>query len=605
MRNKKQTAIMLIITIVLSSFAIVFAESAQDILKKVITKEIVQGQELEEFATPISIWLGLESDLIQSKLQSQPEIILERVERIKSNLVDSEGNITTMDLIGTIYETEPNYNISIANMIYPNYLVSGTITDVAYDLDCYRLQLSQYGRLDLMGMWAGDYYNYGWEDDLYVGLYDSNDEMIDWSMYVPNDDGTATTYMSWELPAGTYYIYVMANDDYEYLYVGEPYMVGAFFEPIVTSVPVTSVSLNKSSTSLSVGNTETLTATVFPTNATNKNVSWTSSDNSIATVNSGLVTGVGVGTAIITVTTQDGGKQASCTIIVTNPIILVESVSLSKESMSLDVGSTETLTATISPANATNKNVSWTSSNNSIATVNNGFVTGAGVGTAIITVTTQDGGKKASCTVTVLAEPTGIIDSFIMDCDGQKIIVPLGGIDGYAFAYSTQNNLYQYLKGSNTYPLAYGIQSGGKYMPMGGIDGYAMNYSLYSSPLEAMNNTSAISASTVNTFYVFDGFDSFGNAILIPLTNTVESFNPTITAVVPGVYNIAFTKEIIESRFSGITVSTNLNVAIGSDNYTAVYTAYINDIGGPGWLVFNIQGFDNTEIKAGKVTIAQ
>lgn len=116
-------------------------------------------------------------------------------------------------------------------------------------------------------------------------------------------------------------------------------------------------------------------------------------------------------------------------------------------------------------------------------------------------------------------EPTGVINSFIMDCNGQKIIVPLGGATGYAFAYSTQNNLYQYLKGSRSYPVVYGIKSGNKYMLMGGAGGYAMNYSLYPTPLGAMQNTAAILTTTLQTYYLFGGFDTFGNAILSPWTN--------------------------------------------------------------------------------------
>ena len=82
-------------------------------------------------------------------------------------------------------------------------------------------------------------------------------------------------------------------------------------------IPVSSVSLNKTSTSIKVGATETLTATVLPADAANKNVSWSSNKTNIATVNDGVVTGVAEGTAVITVTTVDGGKTATCTVTVT------------------------------------------------------------------------------------------------------------------------------------------------------------------------------------------------------------------------------------------------------------------------------------------------
>ena len=173
------------------------------------------------------------------------------------------------------------------------------------------------------------------------------------------------------------------------------------------SVPVTGVTLNKSATSINVGVTETLIHTVLPSNATNKIVAWTSSSNAIATVNSnGTVTGVSAGTATITVTTQDGNKTATCSVTVGN--IPVSGVSLNKTSTTIGVGSSDTLTATIAPSNATNKNVTWSSNNTGIATVNGGIVTGVSAGSATITVTTQDGGKTANCLVTVNAQPVAV-----------------------------------------------------------------------------------------------------------------------------------------------------------------------------------------------------
>jgi transglutaminase/protease-like cytokinesis protein 3 len=135
-------------------------------------------------------------------------------------------------------------------------------------------------------------------------------------------------------------------------------------------------------------------------------VTWTSSNNNVATVdNTGKVTAKAAGTAIITVTTADGSKSASYTVTVTAaPVepVAVTGVTLNKSEASLVVGNTETLTPTINPSNATNRNVTWTSSNNNVATVDNtGKVTAKAAGTAIITVTTADSSKTASCTLTV------------------------------------------------------------------------------------------------------------------------------------------------------------------------------------------------------------
>ena len=170
-------------------------------------------------------------------------------------------------------------------------------------------------------------------------------------------------------------------------------------------VPVTSVSLDKTTLGLTKGETARLTATVEPNNATNKNVTWSTSNASIATVNNGEVTAVSAGTATITATAD--GKSATCTVTVTAATVPVTGVTLNKTSTSLYVGDTETLTATVQPGNASNQNVTWSTSDASVATVENGVVRATGRGTATITVTTEDGGFTAHCTVTVSRYSTG------------------------------------------------------------------------------------------------------------------------------------------------------------------------------------------------------
>jgi len=165
-------------------------------------------------------------------------------------------------------------------------------------------------------------------------------------------------------------------------------------------VAVTGISLSPSSLTLNVGSSSTITATVSPSNATNTNVTWSSSDATVATVSNGKVTAVKAGTTTITAKTEDGNFTATCAVTVTVP---VTGVTLNKSTLALTVGSNATLTATVAPSNATNQNVTWTSSNASIATVSStGKVTGIKAGTATVTVTTVDGSKTATCTVTVL-----------------------------------------------------------------------------------------------------------------------------------------------------------------------------------------------------------
>jgi uncharacterized protein YjdB len=176
-----------------------------------------------------------------------------------------------------------------------------------------------------------------------------------------------------------------------------------------SSVPVTGVTLNKTTATLSIGGTDILTATVQPSSATNKKVTWSSSDTTKATVSDGTVTGVAAGSATITATTVDGKKTATCVVTVTNTVA-VTGVTLNKTTASIAVGETETLTPTIAPENATNKKVTWASSNEAIATVDaNGKVTGVAAGSANITVTTEDSSKTATCAVTVSgASVTGV-----------------------------------------------------------------------------------------------------------------------------------------------------------------------------------------------------
>ena len=163
----------------------------------------------------------------------------------------------------------------------------------------------------------------------------------------------------------------------------------------VLPIVVEEISFNKTSVSLKVGETVTLTATVKPDNATDKTVTWSTSDASVATVNDGIVTAKKVGTA--TITAKAGDKSATCEItVVATP---VTAVTLNKTSVSLKAGETVTLTATVKPDDATDKTVTWGSSDESVAKVENGIVTAIGKG--LSTITAKAGDTSATCLVTV------------------------------------------------------------------------------------------------------------------------------------------------------------------------------------------------------------
>ena len=172
-------------------------------------------------------------------------------------------------------------------------------------------------------------------------------------------------------------------------------------------VSVTGVKLSATVAELTIGNSKQLTAAIAPTNATNKGVTWSSSNTNVASVSSsGVVVAKGEGTATITVRTDDGGYTAACTIRVSKPspsVVAVTGVKLSAIGIELPVGGSKRLSATITPSNATNKGVTWISDNTSVATVNSsGLITAKGEGTATVTVRTDDGGYTATCKITVV-----------------------------------------------------------------------------------------------------------------------------------------------------------------------------------------------------------
>gem|GEM_PF-1036831 len=224
-------------------------------------------------------------------------------------------------------------------------------------------------------------------------------------------------------------------------------------------VTVTSVALNKTTDALTVGSTDTLSAIVAPINATNKAVTWASSNTNVATVdNTGIVTAVSAGTATITATTADGSKTSSCIVTVNNAVVTVTSVALNKTTDALTVGSTDTLTAIVAPINATNKAVTWASSNTNVATVDNtGKVTAVSAGTATITATTADGSKTASCTINIPVVKTSGVN---LNKTSDSLIV--GDIDTLTTAITPSNATNQSVTWSSSNPEIATVDNTGK-----------------------------------------------------------------------------------------------------------------------------------------------
>ena len=168
------------------------------------------------------------------------------------------------------------------------------------------------------------------------------------------------------------------------------------------TVKPTSITLNKTSVSILEGNTQTVTATVLPTDASNKKVTWTSSNTSVATVSGGTITGVSVGTATITAKTSNNLTATVTVTVSENPnIVKPTGVTVSPATLTLTEDDTSTVTATVTPSNAANKTVTWTSADTSVATVSSaGLVTAVSEGTTTITATTSNG-LTAKVAVTV------------------------------------------------------------------------------------------------------------------------------------------------------------------------------------------------------------
>lgn len=231
----------------------------------------------------------------------------------------------------------------------------------------------------------------------------------------------------------------------------------AFITIIVSEkeVEVSSITLNKSNATIFLNSNVknvNLTATVNPSNATNKSVTWKSSNTSVAIVNNGVVTAKGIGSATITATA--GGKSATCKITVSNKTFPVTSVTLDKisDAVYLNSGvSTVTLVATVNPSNATNKTITWSSNNSNVATVNNGVVTVKGLGSAVITASAD--GKSATYTINVKQKNIIVIGA-------SQVVRMDNNVDSFTsakgFSYNKNNNTLKFVsKGGTGIPYQY------------------------------------------------------------------------------------------------------------------------------------------------------
>ena len=218
--------------------------------------------------------------------------------------------------------------------------------------------------------------------------------------------------------------------------VNDHAIVNAMVQAATDTIPVTNVIINYSIDSLAIGDTTSLTATVSPLDATYKNVIWTSNNSYVATVSStGLVTGLSGGRAIISAVS--GVKIATLQISVGIP---VTGVTMTPKASTIKIWETKQLVATALPSNSSRKSVSWSSSQNNVATVSaSGLVTAVAKGSAVITATTNDGSFKAICNITVSKDTftsvaqvikPGDITIFPNPLNGKQLNVDLGRLKG-------------------------------------------------------------------------------------------------------------------------------------------------------------------------------
>ena len=303
-----------------------------------------------------------------------------------------------------------------------------------------------------------------------------------------------------------------------------------------SSTPIypTAISLTAASNSISIAATTQLTVGYTPNDTNVKNVTYTSSNTSVATVsNTGLVTGVTQGSATITASAQASSGTVSATTTITVTPIAVTSVSLSSNSETIKVGKTVTLTPTISPSNATNKNVTWTSSDTSVATVSGGTVTGVAAGTTIITVKTVDGNKTATCTVVVQAS---------------------GGEETFTISYTDLPTTYQ--TGSTVYTADSGIKF------------QAYNCANYSGKMQFKASSGYLQSTEDLELQSITINDRESNTLTVYGSNTAGSFSTEITGT-NDVYDLTgYSYFKVARTSSGAAYCSSITVLTGTPTPT-------------------------------------
>jgi uncharacterized protein YjdB len=236
-----------------------------------------------------------------------------------------------------------------------------------------------------------------------IAPFEASDKSVEWKSDNPSVAQVSTVGAISAVAPGRATISAVTNDG--------GHIATCNLTVVPEKIPAASISLNKNALDIEAGQIEQLIETIAPFDASDKSVEWVSSDPSVASVSqNGRVSALAPGTAIITVKALDGGNAATCAVTVSAARIRVTSISLDKNTLSLEVGKTEPLFATVRPFEAYDKSVEWVSSDPSVAQVSqDGTVTAIAPGSATITVkTAKDGRHAAYCIVNVKTDSDGI-----------------------------------------------------------------------------------------------------------------------------------------------------------------------------------------------------
>ena len=255
-------------------------------------------------------------------------------------------------------------------------------------------------------------------------------------------------------------------------------------DPVIN---IEEIKVSEANIEIEVGDTKKIEYEIKPSNATDKKVSFSTSDKNVVGFNQeGLLIGVSAGNATITLKSNNG-KTATINVIVKDKKIDVTKVTLNKKNITLEVGKSETLKATVSPTNATNKKVTWESSNTKVATVKDGKITAKKAGTAKITVKTEDQGKTATCTVTVKKKETPVTtaapivpSSSVYKYEGSTFKYYVTKTNRYYLTYIWMQDPYNQIKKLDANVAKYGkvlkdSELTGSYTPNRGTVGEMMN----------------------------------------------------------------------------------------------------------------------------------